>query len=131
VTSRGVSAWRDPERAGELCALRIFYGTLDARLIHLTPKREALPLISAPAGPSISRRCLHHSGVARWYQSHVRAGHCKRSGDLGSSIADNWKVDVGRGIVRAFDARTGQSALDLDPIPWADETITHRAGNAW
>jgi len=34
VTSRGVSAWRDSgAKAGEPCALRIFFGTLDARLI--------------------------------------------------------------------------------------------------
>jgi quinoprotein glucose dehydrogenase len=35
-TSRGVSAWRNPDAAaGEPCALRIFVGTLDARLIAL------------------------------------------------------------------------------------------------
>src|SRR5580700_11064327 len=36
VTSRGVSAWRDPAaKAGRVCGLRIFIGTLDARLIAL------------------------------------------------------------------------------------------------
>src|SRR5690242_13128116 len=36
VTSRGVSAWRDANaKAGTVCALRIFIGTLDARLIAL------------------------------------------------------------------------------------------------
>src|SRR4030095_12167059 len=33
--SRGVSAWRDAERRDGPCALRIFVGTLDARLIAL------------------------------------------------------------------------------------------------
>ncbi|HEY6598989.1 MAG TPA: PQQ-binding-like beta-propeller repeat protein, partial [Pseudomonadales bacterium] len=33
-TSRGVSAWRDPVPRS-MCALRIFFGTLDARLIAL------------------------------------------------------------------------------------------------
>jgi len=34
VTSRGVSAWRDSHaKAGAPCALRVFIGTLDARLI--------------------------------------------------------------------------------------------------
>ena len=36
VTSRGVSAWRDPSaKSHQPCALRIFIGTLDARLIAL------------------------------------------------------------------------------------------------
>jgi len=36
VTSRGVSAWRETRaKAGKPCALRIFVGTLDARLIAL------------------------------------------------------------------------------------------------
>lgn len=34
VTSRGVSAWKDPQgKPGEVCRLRIFVGTIDARLI--------------------------------------------------------------------------------------------------
>jgi quinoprotein glucose dehydrogenase len=36
VTSRGVSAWRaSPADSGRACALRVFIGTLDARLIAL------------------------------------------------------------------------------------------------
>ena len=36
VASRGVSAWRDPRAtAGQPCRLRLFVGTLDARLIAL------------------------------------------------------------------------------------------------
>src|SRR5580692_7495309 len=36
VSSRGVSAWEDPDRKqGEPCRLRIFMGTLDGRLIAL------------------------------------------------------------------------------------------------
>jgi quinoprotein glucose dehydrogenase len=57
------------------------------------------------------------------------------SGDLvivGSSIADNWKVDTGRGIVRGFDVRTGKLRWTWDPIPWANETKPRTgAGNAW
>jgi quinoprotein glucose dehydrogenase len=36
VSSRGVSAWEDPDRKpGQACRLRIFMGTLDGRLIAL------------------------------------------------------------------------------------------------
>jgi quinoprotein glucose dehydrogenase len=50
----------------------------------------------------------------------------------GSSIADNWKVDTGRGIVRAFDARTGKLRWTWNPTPWAEVTKPRTgAGNAW
>ena len=51
---------------------------------------------------------------------------------VGSSIADNWKVDAGRGIVRAFDARTGKLRWTWNPIPWAEKTTPRTGGaNAW
>ena len=58
------------------------------------------------------------------------------AGDLvivGSSIGDNRAVDVERGIVRAFDARTGALRWSWDPIPWASAARTPRTGggNAW
>ena len=50
----------------------------------------------------------------------------------GSSIGDNRAVDVERGIVRAFDARTGALRWSWDPIPWAGQTTPRTgAGNAW
>src|SRR4029077_12704980 len=57
------------------------------------------------------------------------------AGDLvivGSSIGDNRAVSVERGIVRAFDARTGKQRWSWDPIPWAKDTNPRTgAGNAW
>jgi quinoprotein glucose dehydrogenase len=134
VTSRGVSAWRDSEaKAGEPCALRIFFGTLDARLIALdadTGKpcsgfaREGAIDLSASA-----------STTPEWRGGYQVTSAPAIANDLvitGSSIADNWKVDVGRGIVRAFDARTGKLRWTWDPIPWSVETNPHTgAANAW
>jgi quinoprotein glucose dehydrogenase len=41
-------------------------------------------------------------------------------------------VDTGRGIVRAFDARTGQLRWTWNPAPWADQTEPRTgAANAW
>ncbi|OLB82927.1 MAG: hypothetical protein AUI12_18130 [Acidobacteria bacterium 13_2_20CM_2_57_6] len=88
VTSRGVSAWRDSHaKAGAPCALRVFIGTLDARLIALD---------GATGKP------------------------CRA-------------VTVERGIVRAFDVRTGNLRWTWDPIaPWAYQTSPRTgAGNAW
>jgi quinoprotein glucose dehydrogenase len=51
----------------------------------------------------------------------------------GSSIGDNRAVTIERGIVRAFDARTGNLHWTWDPIaPWAYQTTPRTgAGNAW
>ena len=57
------------------------------------------------------------------------------AGDLvivGSSIGDNRAVDLERGIVRAFDARSGALRWSWDPIPWAGHTTPRTGGgNAW
>jgi quinoprotein glucose dehydrogenase len=56
-------------------------------------------------------------------------------GDLvitGSSIGDNMAVDMPRGVVRAYDARTGVLLWTWDPIPWADKQLVRTgAANAW
>jgi quinoprotein glucose dehydrogenase len=66
-------------------------------------------------------------------------------GDLiivGSAIGDNRAADLERGIVRAYDARTGALRWTWDPIPttaddpaartWEGESRTHTGGaNAW
>ena len=56
-------------------------------------------------------------------------------GDLvitGSSIGDNRAVDVERGIVRAYEVRTGKLRWTWDPIPWAEKQSPRTgAANAW
>ena len=48
---------------------------------------------------------------------------------VGSSIADNDRVDSPSGVVRAFDARTGKVRWKWDPIPAS--LAPTGAGNAW
>jgi len=134
VTSRGVSAWRDSKaKPGELCALRIFYGTLDARLIALDAE-TGKPCAEFGTGGTVDLSA-DASTTPEWRGGYQVTSAPAVANDLvivGSSIADNWKVDVGRGIVRAFDARTGKVRWTWDPIPWANETNPHTgAGNAW
>ncbi|HXP09062.1 MAG TPA: pyrroloquinoline quinone-dependent dehydrogenase [Acidobacteriaceae bacterium] len=134
VSSRGVSAWIDSKaKSGAPCRLRIFIGTLDGRLIGLDGKT------GRPCGDFGDRGEINLTRDAatatEWTGGYQVTSAPAIAGDLvitGSSIADNWKVDTGRGIVRAFDARTGQLRWTWNPTPWADKTEPRTGGgNAW
>jgi quinoprotein glucose dehydrogenase len=142
ATSRGVSAWREPyPKAAGVCTLRLFHGTLDARLIAIDGRT--------------GKRCADF-GVRG--EIDLKAGVRIRDPDdylvtspptvfrdlviVGSAIGDNRAVDSERGVVRAFNARTGELRWSWDPIPvqssdpasreW-DTTAAARTGgaNAW
>lgn len=116
-TSRGVSAWRNPDAAtGEACALRVFLGTLDARLIALdgaTGKpcadfgAQGVVDLNAGTRPRDPGGYVITSPPAIWQNLVI----------TGSAIGDNRAVDVELGIVRAFDARSGDLVWQWDPIP--------------
>ena len=132
VTSRGVSAWRDKAvKAGEICALRVFIGSLDARLIALDGQTGKPCADFGDAGQIDLTKDVNLRDVGDYQITSATA----IAGNLvivGSSIGDNRAVDVERGIVRAFDVRTGTLRWTWDPIPWANKTQPRTgAGNAW
>jgi quinoprotein glucose dehydrogenase len=134
VTSRGVSAWRDTKaKPGQSCRLRILFGTLDARLIALDGE-TGKPCADFGSNGEVDLT-RDAATATEWTGGYQVTSAPAISGDLvivGSSIADNWKVDTGRGIVRGFDVRTGKSRWTWDPIPWANNTKPRTgAGNAW
>lgn len=117
ATSRGVSAWRDPyPKAIGPCSLRIFIGTLDARLIALDA-RNGKTCIEFGRGGSVDLT----TGVrVRDQEDYLVTSPPAIYKDLvivGSAIGDNRAVDVERGTVRAFDARNGRLRWSWDPIP--------------
>ena len=136
VTCRGVSTWAPPDGGR-----RLFVGTIDGRLIALD---------AATGKPSAD---FGKQGQVDLTQGLARAepGMYQVTsppavlGDLvivGSSIADNVSVDLPRGVVRAFDARTGAQRWSYDPIPraaaepgydtWRGEGAHESGGaNAW
>src|SRR6516165_5903651 len=130
LINRGVTLWTDPGRAqGDPCRQRIFLATIDARLFAL----------DAASG----RPCADFGGGApldltRGVANIKRRGEYEETsapavaGDLvivGSSIADNDRVDSPSGEVRAFDARTGELRWRWNPIP--ESLAPTGAGNAW
>jgi quinoprotein glucose dehydrogenase len=127
VTSRGVSVWRG--KGDGVCASRVFLGTLDARLIALdlaTGKRcadfgeKGQIALGADAGQTVV-------GDYQVTSPPVVVGDRVV---VGSSIGDNTRVDTGRGVVRAYDVRTGARAWMFDPLLPIEGGWTG-AANAW
>lgn len=142
ATSRGVSSWIDAQAVpNSPCSHRIFIGTLDARLIALDG--------------ATGRPCEQFAGSgAIDLAQHVRSGEPGKYlvtsppaiyRDLvivGAAIGDNRAVELERGLVRAFDARTGALRWSWDPLPTTDNEARARrwepgsarrtgAANAW
>lgn len=140
ATSRGVSAWTDTAAdSSAACATRIFIGTLDARLLA----------VDAATGASCTEFGRGGSvDLTQGVRLRNRGDYLVTSPpavyrDLiitGSAIGDNRGVELERGIVRAFDARTGALRWSWDPVPaseaatlgWSPaQAQTTGAANAW
>lgn len=135
VTSRGVSTWfSNGER-------RIFLGTIDARLIALDARTGQLcPDFGVNGSVDLTRgvRLASRSD----YQVTSPPAIIDNLVVIGSSIGDNRGVKLERGLIRAFDARTGELRWWWDPIPadpsdpawetWTNNSaIQTGAANAW
>ncbi|MGC2766348.1 MAG: pyrroloquinoline quinone-dependent dehydrogenase [Candidatus Acidiferrum sp.] len=133
VTSRGVSAWRDPSaKSDQSCPLRIFIGTLDARLIALDGA-TGKPCSDFGTNGEIDLTNEVRLRDPGDYEVTSAPAIYKDLVITGSSIGDNRAVTVERGIVRAYDVRTGRIRWTWDPIaPWAYQTDPRTgAANAW
>jgi quinoprotein glucose dehydrogenase len=145
LVSRGVAYWsaratRGTTR-GSICLSRIFFGTVDARLIALDA-RTGTPCAGFGAGGTVYLD--REVGRVQEGQYGVTSPPAV-AGDVivvGSSIGDNRRVDMERGIVRGFDARSGKELWSFDPIPrspadpmyptWSRHAAERTgAGNAW
>ena len=143
ATSRGVSAWLDSAAArGVPCRRRIFVGTIDARLIALDAT-EGSPCPDFGRGGEVDlKQGIAVSDNACCYQVTSPPAIVNGLVVVGSSIGDNRSVETERGVVRAYDARTGGLRWSWDPIPtrdsdparttWADDSWRRTgAANVW
>jgi quinoprotein glucose dehydrogenase len=128
VAGRGVSVWEDtdPKRQG-MCTRRVFVGTLDARLIALDAGS------GQPCGDFGTTGQVDLSANVRIrdrddYEVTSPPAIVGNTVVVGSSVGDNRAVDVERGVIRAFDARTGAQRWSFDPLP---DGPTHPAAAEW
>jgi len=133
--NRGVSSWIDPLASPEaVCRHRIFLGTLDSRLIALDgatgkPCEDFGKKGTVDLGAGVRL-------VADDPGDYTITSPTAIVGDLvvtGSAIGDNRGVELEYGVVRAYNARSGQLVWSWDPIPRhaSDEMSSHwRAGQA-
>lgn len=122
--NRGVTLWRDTKTGKRA----LFLATIDARLFAID---------AATGQPLQSFASDGHIDLTKGLRIPVReASEYEETsapaviGDIvvvGSGIADNNRVDMPSGEVRAFDARSGKLLWTFDPLPGS------RAGaaNAW
>jgi quinoprotein glucose dehydrogenase len=114
---RGVSYWEDSDAAvGSVCSKRIFYGTADSEL-HALDADTGKPCESFGENGRITLR--EGIGDAPPWEYHPTSPPqvIRDRVVIGALVADNVRVDAPAGVVRAFDARTGELKWAWDPVP--------------
>jgi quinoprotein glucose dehydrogenase len=130
LVNRGVAYWSersDPPK--DTCQQRIFLASIDARLFALD---------AATGQPCADFGDRGQVDLKQGIANITRPGEYEETsapavaGDLvilGSSIADNDRVDSPSGVVRAFDARTGELRWSWSPLQ--NDLAPTGAGNVW
>jgi quinoprotein glucose dehydrogenase len=126
---RGVAYWVDQQAAvGATCRARIITNTNDARLIALDAKTGA-PCADFGTGGQIK---IDIGKPLEWPgEFQITSAPLVSRGVIvvGSAIGDNRRVDAPLGLVRAFDARSGQPRWSFDPL--LHDGIVAGHANVW
>src|SRR5215475_12909996 len=134
ATSRGVSTWLDPAApADNACRRRIFVGTIDARLIALDAATGSPCADFGRSGQVDLSQGIAVSDARCCYQVTSPPAIVSGLVVVGSSIGDNRAAELERGVVRAYDARSGTLRWSWDPIPTreSDPARATWAGDSW
>ena len=139
LVNRGVATWLDPARSSKQpCRRRIFESTQDARLVAVDASTGAPCGDFGRAGQVSLRNVLEYD--PGWYHMTSPPAIIDDLVVVGSAIDDNHRVDMARGVVRAYDARTGALRWSWDPLPANPTRAASEgkgrswrsgAGNAW
>src|SRR5215469_6375464 len=134
VTSRGVATWLDTSaRADRACRRRVFVATIDARLIALDAATGAACADFGRGGTVDLADGISVGGDCGCYQVTSPPAVVRDLIIVGSSIGDNRAADLERGVVRAYDAKSGALRWSWDPIPTRDSDPARAtwAGDSW
>ncbi|WP_158749162.1 pyrroloquinoline quinone-dependent dehydrogenase [Acidobacterium sp. S8] len=133
LINRGAAIWIDSKSEGQApCHRRVFEATIDAQLVAVDAGSGA-PCAGFGKDGKIGLRDVpgFRSG---WYHITSPPAVIDDLVIVGSAIDDNGRADMPSGVVRAFDARSGQLRWSWDPIPpsrSADQKWLTGAANAW
>jgi quinoprotein glucose dehydrogenase len=128
ASSRGVSIWEDSDTKHQgACTRRVFTGTLDARLLAVD---------AATGEPCKDFGTDGQLDLTSGLRIRDRADYLVTSPPaiyqnvlvVGSAIGDNRATNVERGVIRAFDARSGTLLWSFDPLP---DSPSHPAAAEW
>jgi quinoprotein glucose dehydrogenase len=115
LTCRGVAYWEAEAATRTLCQRRIFLGTRDSELIAVdADSGEACPDFGV-AGRVSLREGLGDAPPWEYYPTSppVVVGDVVV---LGALVADSLRTDAPSGVVRGFDARTGEHVWAIAPV---------------
>jgi quinoprotein glucose dehydrogenase len=137
LVNRGVATWLDLTRGkGRPCRRRIFESTQDARLVALDAV-SGTPCADFGKAGQVNLRDVQQYDSG-WYHMTSPPAIIDDLVIVGSAIDDNHRTDMARGVVRAYDARTGALRWSWDPLPpnpasaqGKNPTWRSGAGNAW
>lgn len=139
---RGISAWVDElAPADASCRTRIFLGTADYRLIAIDAK-NGKPCSQFGVNGEIQMKASKPEIFPGEVSAGSRPAVINGVVVVGSSVADDQRLDAPSGRVLAFDARTGAPRWEFDPLPrkasdpaaatWLKGTAgEHGGGNVW
>jgi quinoprotein glucose dehydrogenase len=129
LVNRGVTFWSDPDGTGGPCRQRIFLATIDARLFALDASTGIPCADFGNAGQIDLKQGISNISRGGEYEETSAPAVIDDLVIVGSSIADNDRVDSPDGAVRAFDARSGKPRWSWHPIEGS--LAPTGAGNVW
>lgn len=138
ATCRGVSFYHDPKASeGDLCADRIIEGTLDARLIAVDSKLGQPCDDFGKDGEVDLTRGIGNS-VPGWYGNVAAPVIVRGVVVMGAQVLDGQAEDAPSGVIRGYDAVTGDLAWawdmcqpDMTGYPPEGKTYTRGTPNMW
>lgn len=138
ATCRGVAYYAVPQAAaGQPCATRIEWGTLDARLIAIDAKTGKLCRDFGDGGVVDLNRGIGKT-VPGWYSVTAPPTIVRGIAVMGAQVQDGQAEDAPSGVVRGYDAVTGKLAWawdmghpDRSGEPPRGDTYTRGTPNMW